>query len=203
MHEATLMDIRLLSVKPYLYFFTLITGIATMLSADGLAAKPLISGLPNDCNHKYWSETLRCRALDIAGLSDLPQPNAEDRPTSVADLHEYTRVFMTNKKLRCVDGTRPLLYVAPAVCTTTGGCLQANGHMVHKGGYIDSDNWLITFTGGGACSAGDTNGDGIYDEGEICSNFYVAEETSGMSSAFDAPMKNINGGWWYHESGTG
>lgn len=193
MHEATLVDARLLSVKFQLYFLTIITGIAIMLPAEGLAAKPLISGPPNDCNHKFWSETLRCKALEIAGLSDLPQPNADDRPTSVAGLRKYTRVFMANNKLRCVDGTRPPLYVAPAVCTTTGGCLLTDGREVDYGNPVNSDNWLITFTGGGACSASDSNGDGNYDDGERCSSLYVSE-ASGMSSALDAPMKNINEG---------
>lgn len=158
--------------------------LAVML-AGSLAAQP---GPPNDCAHPYWNDTLRCRDLLLTGSADSPQPNLTDRPARMADLKEYTRVFLPDRTLRCLDGTRPLLYVAKAVCTNPMGCPGPGGGPY--GAPIESDDWLISFQGGGACHAFDSDGDGNVDDGRLCTTFYPGEKRE-MSSAFDAPMENL------------
>jgi hypothetical protein len=156
-----------------------------------LAAQQPIPGPPNDCGHPHWRETLRCRALALAGSSDAPQANEGSRPDEVGDLKEYTRVFFGGPALRCLDGTRPVLYVAPAVCTNPAGCPQSGG-VAAFGAPIQSNDWLVSFTGGGACHAVDTDGDGVYDDGTTCTAAYAGERGE-MSSAFDPPMRNLGG----------
>ena len=167
----------------------LVVALTALLMTGSLAAQP---GPPNDCAPPYWSSTLRCKALGVTGLSDPPQPNATDRPASVADLKEYTRVFLPNRTLRCLDGTRPLLYVAPGVCTTPGGCAQPGGRTAPYGAPMISDNWLISFTGGGSCHARDLDGNGVFEDGRFCTDVYLGEGPE-MSSAFDRPMENLQG----------
>lgn len=160
--------------------------------APALSGQAVIPGPPNDCRHPYWSETLRCRALEGAGSVQAPQPNGESRPDDVGDLKEYTRVFFGEPTLRCLDGTRPVMYLAPAVCTSPAGCPQARGAVASFGAPIESDDWLVSFTGGGACHARDTNGDGVYDDGTTCTSAYPAERAE-MSSSSDPPMRNLGG----------
>jgi hypothetical protein len=99
-------------------------------------------------------------------------------------------VFLKDRNLRCVDGTRPVLYVAPARCTQPGGCLQPGGAVAPFGAEIESDNWIVSFTGGGACHARDTNGDGVYDDGTNCTSVYPSERSE-MGTATEPPMKNL------------
>lgn len=162
--------------------------LAALLTAASLAAQ----GPSNDCTHNYWAPTLRCQALSLTGSTEPPQPNATDRPASVAELKEYTRVFLPNRNLRCLDGTRPLLYVAQAKCTDPAGCLQPNGKRAQYGDSIVSHDWIISFPGGGACSAQDVDGDGVYEDGTDCTGHYVGEAPE-MSSGFDPPMTNLAG----------
>lgn len=145
---------------------------------------------PNDCTSGFWSKTLRCQALAVWNLGDPPQPNDADAPADAAEIKEYTRVFLSKTSVRCVDGTRPLVYVDPAVCTTAGGCPQPGGGMVAYGADMLSDKWLISMTGGGSCNAFDADGDGKYEDGTRCTDLYPAEANE-MSSAFDKPMKNL------------
>jgi hypothetical protein len=164
--------------------------IALLWGPATAVAQPAIPGPPNDCSHPYWRDTLRCR--DIGNRGDLPQPNAASRPATVEDLKEYTRVFFGGPTLRCVDGTKPVLYVAPAVCTDPAGCSQTRGGPVPYGAPITSNDWIISFVGGGACHAQDKDGDGLYEDGSYCSGLYPIDKT-GMSTAFDPPMKNLEG----------
>lgn len=144
----------------------------------------------NSCTSGFWSTTLRCRALDVAGLTDPPQPNESSAPPGAAAVKEYTRVFLPTTRVRCVDGTRPVLYVDAAVCATPGGCAQPGGGTAPYGADMVSDKWLISVTGGGACNASDSDGDGTLDDGTRCTDLYPGE-ASEMSSALDAPMKNL------------
>lgn len=170
-----------------------IVAVAAVFTAIPGMANPPTPKLPNDCKHPYWSDTLRCKALDLAEQGDRPQPNINDHPATVGDLRDYTRVFLGNPALRCLDGTRPLLYVAPAVCTDPGGCVQPGGRRAQPGESMISNNWIISFTGGGACHARDLDGDGVFEDGRLCTGVYL-DEGSGMSSAFDPPMKNFSDG---------
>ncbi len=166
--------------------------LAAFFTVGSLGAQPPIPGPPNDCAHPYWSSTLRCKDLALTDPSAPPQPNAGERPDGVSDLKQYTRVFIGNPTLRCVDGTRPVLYVAPAVCTNPGGCPQPGGSMSPPGAPIASNDWLISFTGGGACHARDLDGNGVFEDGHACTDLYPGEAKE-MSSAFDTPMKNLGG----------
>lgn len=157
-----------------------------------LRAQPAIPGIPNDCGHPYWRETLRCKALDLLPGSNIPQPNANDRPVHASQLKDYTRVFLRDRNVRCADGTRPVLYVAPAWCATPGGCPKSRGEMAPFGAPIESDDWVISFTGGGACHARDLDGDGVYDDGHLCTAAYPSERGE-MGTAQEPPMKNLGG----------
>lgn len=167
--------------------------VAVVLTVLPAMATPPTPALPNDCNHPYWSDTLRCKILDLTGQSDRPQPNIDDQPATVTDLRDYTRVFLNDPSLRCVDGTRPLLYVAPAVCTNLGGCIQPGGGRAEPGEFMISNDWVISFTGGGSCHARDLDGDGVFEDGHQCTDVFL-EDASGMSTAFDPPVKNFPDG---------
>ena len=79
-----------------------------------------------------------------------PQPNFGTTPTNVADIKDFTRVFLNNNPdVRCLDGTRPTIYVDKAV----GG---------------PSNKWIFTVPGGGSCNAQDSNGDGVFDNAQEC-----------------------------------
>ncbi len=146
----------------------------------------------NDCDSGFWKKTLRCQALALLGLTTSPQPNESDVPADATEIHEYTRVFLKKNSIHCVDGTRPLMFVDPAVCTTVAGCPQPGGGTAAYGQGMVSDLWLISMPGGGSCNARDLDLDGKYEDGTSCTDVYPTE-TAEMSSAFDPPMKNMNG----------
>lgn len=169
-----------------------VRGLALFLLSAGLWAQAPAPGIPNDCGHPYWKETLRCQALAVLPGTDLPQPNLDDRPANAGQLKEYTRVFLRDRNVRCLDGTRPVLYVAPGRCASPGGCPQEDGTVAPYGAPIHSDDWLITFTGGGACHARDVDGDGVREDGRSCTDVYPTERGE-MGTATEPPMKNLGG----------
>lgn len=84
----------------------------------------------------------------------VPQPTPAP-PAVPADVKEYTRVdFPFLPGLRCSDGTRPILYIDPAV----------DG---------PSDRWLITVPGGGTCFAHDLDNNGTFESGQDCADMYA------------------------------
>ena len=124
---------------------------------------------PNDCGDGYWADTLRC--IENPGATPQPQPPP---PSSVADIRDYTRVDLDQDPgVRCVDGTRPILYVDPS-----------------EGGAATEDNWLISFQGGGSCSAEDSDDDGTYDDGQVCYDTYQ-DEANEMGTAGKGAMTYI------------
>ena len=122
----------------------------------------------NDCLAPYWQDTLRCKAFP----GQPPQPNFGTTPTNVAEIKDFTRVFLNNNPdVRCLDGTRPTLYVDKAV----GG---------------PSNKWIFTMPGGGSCNAHDSDGDGVFDNAQECLDTYANPAERGeMSSASDPPMQ--------------
>lgn len=129
----------------------------------------------NDCADAYWAQTLRCQ---YTAEGEAPQLNLGDAPAGVADIHPFTRVFLTrDPSIRSVDGTYPAIYVDKAVCTNVAGC----GEVPYLEP-IDSDKWLITMPGGGSCLE------------ESCVSAYADPEERGeMSTGNDAPTKTLNG----------
>ena len=125
----------------------------------------------NNCGNPYWAKTLRCQAFPGAA----PQANLGTIPAA-GDIHAFTRVFLTaNSGIRCADGTMPLIYVDKAVGAT-------------------SNNWIISFTGGGSVAAADTNADGIADDAQLALDIYADPlERDEMGSALKPPMKELDG----------
>ena len=140
----------------------------------------------NDCLAPYWQDTLRCKAFP----GQPPQPNFGTTPTNVVDVKDFTRVFLNNNPdVRCLDGTRPTLYVDKAVCTNSAGC---NGTPL--GEPIESGKWIFTMPGGGSCNAHDNDGDGVFDNAQECLDTYANPAEQGeMSSASDPPMQDLEG----------
>ncbi len=117
-------------------------------------------------NDPLWQDTLRCQFYPTASQTPPPPPA---QPT-IDNLGAFTRVDLpdvnaSNELLRCVDGTRPIIYVAEAA------------------GQVPSNDWLITFQGGGSCQ-----------NGQACLDAYTnASEESEMGSANQPAMKNMGG----------
>src|SRR5215212_11549450 len=125
----------------------------------------------NNCASPYWADTLRCRAFP----GQPPQPNFGSVPTA-AQVKPFTRVFLNaDPAVRCLDGTRPVMYVDKAVG-------------------VDSNNWIISMTGGGSAAALDTNADGIPDDAQHVADVYAdPTERDEMGTAFKPPMKDFDG----------
>lgn len=128
-----------------------------------VAAQPVI----NDCSDPYWANTLRCAAFPGAVPQPPPQP-----PFLAVDIKDFTRVDLNDWQVRCLDGTRPIVYVDRAVGPP-------------------SDQWLITLTGGGACNATDSDGNGTFDDAQRCVDGYFGGEAGEMSTASKPIMKNL------------
>lgn len=126
----------------------------------------------NSCSDPYWADTLRCRSHPAS----TPQPPATP-PATPAQLREFTRVLMNDDPtLRCVDGTRPVFYIDPA---ETG----------------PSNRWLVTLTGGGSCNARDLDGNGSYEDGQLCVDTYAEPtEADEMGTANAAAMRTFGPG---------
>lgn len=144
--------------------------MAMLLLASPVLLDAARAGTPaNSCTDAYWSDTLRCR---VAPMS-LPQP-AVPAPTTPAAVKDYMRVdLVADMGIRCADGTRPVIYVDPAV----GG---------------PSNDWLISLTGGGACSALDSDANGSFENGQPCADVYAdAGERDEMGTAAEPAMKYL------------
>ncbi len=126
----------------------------------------------NDCTDPYWQDTLRCQAFP----TEPPQRNFGTSPTNIADIKAFTRVFLNNDfAVRCLDGTRPVIYVDKAV-----------GGPSHK--------WIFSMQGGGSCNAQDSDGDGVFDNAQECLDTYANPgERNEMSTAYDPPMMTLKG----------
>lgn len=124
----------------------------------------------NSCLDAAWSFSLRCQdAADPLAL--VPQPPVQP-PLTPQEIREFTRIDLDDSAERCLDGTVPILWVDPAV----GG---------------PSDDWLITVTGGGSCSAEPDPITGNLTAGQTCLDAYVSGELSEMSSAPHPATKNL------------
>lgn len=134
-----------------------------------LAQPPTAASAQNSCTDPYWSSTLRC----VAHPLDIPQP-APPVPTLPAQLREFTRVTLNaDLAVRCLDGTRPVIYVDPA-----------------EGG--TSTRWLISVTGGGACNAEDLDQNGSFESGDACAALYAQPgEADEMGTSNEPAMKTL------------
>src|SRR5688500_1492876 len=89
------------------------------LFALGIAAATSAAQPANNCSDPYWKHTLRCQAFP----GDMPQPNIADSTPGAGATPKFTRVWLdADPKVRCVDGTTPLMYVDKAVCAKPAGC---------------------------------------------------------------------------------
>jgi hypothetical protein len=152
---------------------TLALSLALSLTMPLLLTRRATAQIPsNDCADPYWQHTLRCKAFP----GQPPQPNFGTSPAAVAEIKDFTRVFLNNDLgIRCVDGTRPLMYVDKAV----GG---------------PSNKWIFSMQGGGSCNAHDSDGDGVFDNAQKCLDTYADPAERGeMSTAVDPPMKTLEG----------
>jgi hypothetical protein len=142
--------------------------VGPLFRADQTKAQPA----SNDCLDPYWQDTLRCRAFP----TEPPQRNFGTGPSSVADIKHFTRVFLNNDfGVRCLDGTRPVIYIDKAVGAP-------------------SKKWIFSVPGGGSCNAHDSDGDGIFDNAQECLDTYAnPAERNEMSTAYDPPMKTLDG----------
>lgn len=128
---------------------------------------PADAGAANSCSDPYWANTLRCLVYNPA----FPQP-VPAAPATVADLRAFTRVDLQDPAVRCVDGTRPIIYVDPAVG-------------------VQSNRWVITMTGGEHCAARDANGDGIHEDGQDCYDAYIEQNGALMGTASQPAMSGL------------
>ena len=137
----------------------------------------------NNCADPYWQDSLRCAVFP--GIP--PQANLNTQPNNPSQVKAFTRVFLNNNlDVRCLDGTRPILYVDKAVCTDGANCTL--------GQPIESNKWIISMTGGGSCNASDSDGDGMYDDGQACLDTYGdLNERDEMGTALEPPMKAFQG----------
>ena len=139
-----------------------------------LGAASALAQAANNCADPYWKHALRCQ------LSPSQPPQPETPPTAPPsnNIPKFTRVWLeANPQVRCVDGTKPLLYVDKAICTSAAGCGTAR-----YGEPAASNRWIFTVPGGGSC------------HGEYCAEFYADPAERGeMSSATKPEMKNMDG----------
>jgi hypothetical protein len=143
--------------------------VPVLLAGCGLLAAlgPAQAAPANLCSDPYWADSLRCAAFP----GQVPQP-VPPAPRAGSEVKEFTRVELADLDVRCLDGTRPLIYVDPAA----GG---------------PSNRWLFTFTGGGSCFADDGDGDGSWEDGQGCLDLYFTSERGEMGTAGEPAMKNL------------
>lgn len=105
------------------------TTVATFAVAFGAVEIAGGQAPANDCADPYWQHSLRC----VVAAGEVPQP-VPAAPSLPGQIKEYTRVDLeSDRDVRCLDGTRPVLYMNPAV----GGA---------------SDHRILSFTGSGSCA---------------------------------------------------
>ncbi len=96
--------------------------------------------------------------LVVLAPNPMPPPQPQpDPPANIAAIKPYTRVELPDPGIRCVDGTRPIIYVDKAVGPP-------------------SNRWLISTTGGDSCAAGDLDGLPGFENGNECLRDYVAQQ---------------------------
>jgi hypothetical protein len=153
---------------PFARHCSLIVAVLLASLAGAVAQGPKAAG--NSCADPYWSRSLRC----VAFPSQVPQPTPP-APRAASEVKEFTRIELPDLGVRCLDGTRPIMYVDPAV----GG---------------PSNKWLVTFTGGGSCFAADADGNGTWEDGQSCFDLYATSERGEMGTAGEPAMKNLTDG---------
>ena len=151
-----------------------VSAIAAVLAGIALCLAPALHAQPaNSCGDPYWKDTLRCAFFP----TQVPQPNMETRPATLEEVLPFTRVFLNDPDVRCVDGTMPVMYIDKAVCTEAAGC----GKGVRHGDPVDSNRWMFTMPGGGGCHA------------ESCGALYAdGSERPEMTTAGKPPQKSLN-----------
>lgn len=145
-------------------FLVALLGV-TNVSAEG-------QGGANSCAHPYWQNTLRCQVLTLLNPLPMPMPPPQpvpDAPANVGAIKEFTRVDLPDLGVRCVDGTRPIIYVDKAVGAP-------------------SNKWLITMTGGEFCAAQDLDGNGSHESGQECLDAYIEQNAALMGTAGQPAM---------------
>jgi hypothetical protein len=159
-------------------------GLAGLMLGLSITFTPPIYAQPaNDCLAPYWQDTLRCAAFP----ADPPQANFNTQPNSPSQVKAFTRVFLNdNLDVRCLDGTRPGIYVDKAICADGANCTYDQP--------VESNKWIISMTGGGSCNAHDSDGDGVFDDGQTCLDTYAQpNERDEMGTALEPPMKTFEG----------
>lgn len=147
--------------------------VVVALLCAGLAG-PLQAQQPvNSCSDPYWSDTLRCEALAFLQPNPMPPPQPpQPPPANVSQIKPYTRVELPDPEIRCVDGTRPIIYVDKAVGPP-------------------SNRWLISTTGGEYCAARDLDGLPGFESGNDCLAHYVEQQGQLMGTASEASMSTL------------
>lgn len=138
-------------------------GVVLMLMVPWLAQAG-----SNSCADPYWAQTLRCKVYPGAP----PQPMVA-APATPAELRDYTRVDLTtDPTVRCVDGTRPILYI-------------------DRPPGPPSNRWLISMTGGDSCNAQDLDHNGSFESGQACYDDYLAQNAQLMGTATEPAMSSL------------
>jgi len=127
----------------------------------------------NSCADPYWQNTLRCKMLAVQAPNPMPPPQPQpDPPANVGAIKPFTRVELPDPEVRCVDGTRPIIYVDKAVGPP-------------------SNRWLISTTGGESCAAGDFDGLPGFENGNECLRHYVIQQGQLMGTATEESMSTL------------
>jgi hypothetical protein len=136
-----------------------------------LASASVHAGAPaNSCSDPYWQNTLRCQMLAVLNPMPMPPPQpVPNPPATVNQIRDFTRVDLPDLDVRCVDGTRPILFIDKAVGAP-------------------SNRWIITMTGGEFCAAQDLDQNGSHESGQECLDDYIAQHGALMGSAGQPAM---------------
>lgn len=127
----------------------------------------------NSCSDPYWQNSLRCKVLGLLQPNPMPPPQPVPAPpANVGEIRAYTRVDLPDLDIRCVDGTRPILYIDKAVGPP-------------------SNRWLISTTGGEYCAAGDLDGLPGFENGNQCLQDYLLQRGQLMGTASEASMSSL------------
>ena len=113
----------------------------------------------------FWQNTLRCKFFPTT-TPPLPPPE----PQSLSEIKDFTLVPLPFRNedgeiLRCVDGTRPAIYVD-----------EANTN-------ANNNHWVVTMQGGGSCNDADS----------CLAAYLTPSETAEMGTAMDIASKNMEG----------
>ena len=136
-----------------------VAGLVTAVTTLGMWSQPVWSCAADT----FWRDTLRCQLFP----ADTPPPAPID-PATPADIKHFTRVDLPWRNqgfevVRCVDGTRPVIYVDEAQSA--------------------SNRWVFTFQGGGSCASGQA----------CLGTYLDLGERGEMSTARKPAMRNMPG----------